>query len=110
MYNLQLDINNENIIELLEISEMWKLKILRKLCIEHLKAERRIDNVCTLYNGVIDVIDSDCNFLEEFIREHIEVLHTSGQLYKLTIQNLLTIIKHDQINVETEDIRLGIVM
>ena len=105
MYNSKYDIDNDNVIELLKLSETWNLDILTKLCVKYMNDNITINNACRFYNFALDNVDQHkSQIINEFIREHFTNLHESGQLSELSLKNFTTIIEHDEINVKNEDV------
>ena len=105
MYNSEYDIDNDNVIELLKLSETWNLDILTKLCVEYMNDNITINNACRFYNFASDNVDQHkSQIINEFIREHFTSLHESGQLSELSLKNFTNIIEHDEINVKNEDV------
>ena len=105
MYNSEYVIDDENVIELLKLSETWNLDILVKLCEAYMDDNVTINNACRFYNFAIDNDDHHkSQILNEFIREHFTRLYESGQLRELSLKNFTTIIEHDEINVRYEDV------
>ena len=104
MYNSEYVINDDNVIELLKLSEIWSLDVLAKLCLTYMN-NITINNACRFYNFALENVDQHkSQILNEFIRKHFTSLYESGQLSELTLKNFTTIIKHDEINVENEDV------
>ena len=105
MYNSEYVIDDDNVIELLELSITWNLDILAKLCLEYMNDNITINNACRFYNFALDNVDQHkSQILNEFIREHFTSLHESGQLRELSLKNFTHIIEHDEINVKNEDV------
>ena len=105
MYNSEYVIDDENVIELLKFSSTWDLDILAKLCVAYMNDNVSINNACRFYNFASDNVDQkESHLLNEFIREHFTSLHDSDQLHQLTLTNFTTIIEHDEIDVENEDV------
>ena len=105
MYNSEYVIDDENVVELLKLSETWNLDILTKLCVEYMNDNITINNACSLYNFALDNVDHHkSQTLNKFIREHFTSLHESGQLSELSLKNFTDIIEHDEINVKNEDV------
>ena len=105
MYNSEYVIDDENVIELLKFSGTWNLDILAKLCVAYMNDNITINNACRFYNFALDNVDQHkSQIVNEFIREHFTSLHESGQLSELSLKNFTTIIEHDEINVENEDV------
>ena len=104
MYNSEYVIDDENVIELLELSGAWKLDILTQLCVTYMD-DITINNTCRFYNFALDNDDQHkSQILNRFIREHFTSLHESGQLSELSLKNFTSIIEHDEINVKNEDV------
>ena len=105
MYNSEYVIDDENVIELLKLSRTWNLDILAKLCVTYMNDNITINNACRFYNFALDNVDQHkSQIVNKFIREHFTSLHESGQLSELSLKNFTTIIEHDEINVENEDV------
>ena len=105
MYNSDYVIDNKNVIELLKFSETWKLDILAKLCVTYINDNITMNNACKFYNFALDNVDQHkTQIASRFIREHFTSLHELGQLSKLSLKSLTTIIEHDEINVTNEDV------
>ena len=105
MYNSEYVIDDENVIELLELSRTWNLDTLSQLCVTYMNDNITINNACRFYNFALDNADHHkSQILNRFIRENFTSLYESGQLSKLSLQNFTAIIKHDEINVENEDV------
>ena len=105
MYNSEYVIDDENVIELLNLSGTWNLDILTKLCVTYMNDNITINNACRFYNFALDNVDQQkSQHINEFIREHFTSLHESGQLGELSLKNFTTIIEHDEINVKNEDV------
>ena len=105
MYNSDYVIDDENVFELLKFSRTWDLDNLVRLCVAYMIDNVRINNACKFYNFASDNIDqNDSLLLNEFIREHFRALHDSEQLHQLSLKNFTTIIEHDEIDVENEDV------
>ena len=105
MYNSDYVINVENVLELLKFSRIWDLDVLVRLCVAYMNDNVTINNACNFYNLALDNIDqNDSLLLNEFIREHFKSLHDSEQLHQLSLKNFITIIEHDEIDVENEDV------
>ena len=63
------------------------------------------NNACRFYNFALDNVDQHkSQIINQFIREHFTSLHESGQLSELALKNFITIIEHDDINVNNEDV------
>ena len=105
MYNSKYVIDDDNVIELLKLSETWNLDILTKLCVEYINDNVTINNACRFYNFALDNVDRhNSQILNKFIREHFTSLYESGQLSELSLKNFTHIIEHDEINVKNEDV------
>ena len=105
MYDSEYVIDDENVVELLELSGTWKLDILTQLCVTYMDDNITINNACRFYNFALDNNDQHkSQVLNRFIREHFTSLHESGQLSELTLKNFTSIIEHDEINVKNEDV------
>ena len=105
MYTSEDVINDENVTELLKLSETWNLDILAKLCVAYMNDNITISNTCRFYKSAIDNFNHhQSQIVDEFIRKHFISLHESGQLCKLSLKNFINIIEHDDINVENEDV------
>ena len=105
MYNGEYVLGGENVIELLKLSRTWNLDILAKLCVAYMNDNITINNACKFYNFASDNVDQHkSQIANDFIREHFTSLHESGQLSELSLKNFTTIIEHDEINVENEDV------
>ena len=105
MYNSEYVIDDGNVIELLKFSGTWNLDILTQLCVEYMNDNITINNACRFYNFALDNADRhELQIENKFIREHFTSLHESGQLSELSLTNFTTIIEHDEINVENEDV------
>ena len=105
MYNSEYVIDDENVIELLKFSRTWNLDILAKLCAAYMNNNITINNACKFYNFALDNVEQHkAQIVNEFIREHFTSLHESGQLSELSLKNFTTIIEHDEINVNNEDV------
>ena len=105
MYNRDYVINDENVIELLKLSRTWDLDVLAKLCLVYMNDNVSIDNACRFYNFASDnVDDNESQLLNEYIREHFTILHDSDRLHELSLKNFTTIIEHDEIDVNNEDV------
>ena len=105
MYNSDYQIDDENVIELLNISSTWNLDVLSGLCVAYMNANITINNACKFYNFALENVgQNDSQLLNEFIREHFKTLHDSGKIRELSLKNYSTIIEHDDIKVENEDV------
>ena len=105
MYNSDYQIDDENVIELLNISIIWNLDVLSDLCVAYMNDNITINNACKFYNFALDNIDQNDSLpLNEFIRENITTLHESDKIRELSLKNYSTIIEHDYIKVESEDV------
>ena len=105
MYNSEYVIDDENVVELLELSGTWKLDILTQLCVTYMDDNITINNACRFYNFALDNADHHkSQILNRFIREHFTSLHESGQLSELSLKSFTTIIEHDEINVKNKDV------
>ena len=105
MYNSDYVIDDENVIELLKFSRTWDLDVLVRLCVAYMNDNVSFNNACNFYNFASDNIDqNDSLLLNEFIREHFKSLHDSEQLQQVSLKNFTTIIEHDEIDVENEDV------
>ena len=105
MYNSDYVIDDENVFELLKFSSTWDLDILARLCVTYMNDNVSINNACKFYNFASDNVDQNQSLLlNEFIREHFRALHDSDQLHELSLKNFTTIIEHDEIDVENEDV------
>ena len=102
MYNSEYVIDDENVIELLNLSGTWNLDILAELCVTYMNDNITISNACRFYNFALDTIDQlKSQIVNGFIREHFTSLHELGQLSELSLKNFTTI---DEINVKNEDV------
>ena len=105
MYNSEYVIDDENVIELLNLSGSWNLDILATLCMAYMNDNVTINNACRFYNCALANFDHHkSQILNNFIREHFTSLHESGQLSELSLKNFITIIEHDEVNVKNEDV------
>ena len=105
MYNSEYVIDDENVIELLNLSKTWNLDILSKLCIAYMNENITINNACKFYNCALDNVDRQkSQIINRFIREHFTSLHESGLLSELSLKNFTTIIEYDEINIKNEDV------
>ena len=105
MYNSDYPIDDENVIELLNISSTWNLDVLSALCVAYMNANITINNACKFYNFALENVgQNDSQLLNEFIRENFITLHESGKIRELSLKNFATIIEHDYINVQNEDV------
>ena len=105
MYNSAYVIDDENVVELLKLSDSWNLDILVTLCVSFINNNVTINNVCRFYNFTLDTDDmNQFESLNKFIREHFKILHESNKLCQLPLKNFIEIIGHDEINVDNEDV------
>ena len=105
MYNSEYVIDDKNVIELLKLSRTCNLDILAKLCVTYMNNNITISNAYMFFSFALDTDSKDqLQLLNEFIREHFESLYRSNRLRELSLDKLIHIIKHDEIDVKNEDL------
>ena len=105
MYNSDYVINDDNVIELCELSMTWNHDSLPKICVAYMNDNLSLDNICRFYNFAADNVNLRVTqTVNKLIREHFTSLHELGHLRELSLKNFTTIIEHDKINVKNEDV------
>ena len=106
MYENEYVIDDENVFELLKLSENWNLDNLSVLCEKYANnITITIDNTCRLYNSALDNVGQQkLQHMNEFIRGNFTKLHELKHLNELSLKNFTNLIEHDEINVKTEDV------
>ena len=105
MYNSEYSLEDDYIIDLLKLSEKWELDVLTKQCVEYMNDNINVNNACMFYSFALKNNGyNDVQKLNSFIREHFTDLHELNQFYELSTTHYCSIIEHDDINVDNEDI------
>ena len=105
LYNSEYTVDDANVLDLLDISGKWELVGLGAQCGEYMKQNLNIDNACKWYERMLESEQHEtAEFINHFIRENYTILHNTNKLIQLDINNFISIITNDEINVENEDV------
>ena len=107
MYNIDYNIEDDNVIELLKLSVKWQLDSLSKECSQGTctSDDITIENAVMFYSFIVDGGEfCDSMKVKSFISEHFTELYEQGYLKELSLNNFCTLLADDNINVETEDV------
>lgn len=104
MYSGKIELVTENAMDILDIASILQIKSLQKICEEFLFPHLTKENCIKIWK--ISVLHDCENLLEksfEMMVEHFQHLCQSDEFYDLEAKELASIIKEDDLNVESED-------
>ena len=105
MYNIDYNIEDDNVIELLKLSVTWQLDSLSKECSQYMSDNITIENAVMFYSFIVNEAKScDSTKFRSFLCENFSDLYKQDYLKKLSLSNFSTLIADDNINVEIEDV------
>ena len=103
MYNIDYNIEYDNVVELLKLSVTWQLDSLSKECSQYMSNNITIENAVMFYSFIVNNAEfCDPTKFRKFISEHFRELYEQGYLKELSMNNFCTLLADDNINVETE--------
>ena len=105
MYNIDYNIEDDNVIELLKLSVKWQLDSLSKECSQYMSNNITIENAVMFYSFTVNSAEfCDPTKFRKFICEHFKELYEHGYLKELSLNNFYTLLADNNINVQTEDV------
>ena len=105
MYNIDYNIEDDNVIELLKLSVKWQLDSLSKECSQYMSNNITIENAVMFYSFIVTGARScDSTKFRSFLCENFSDLYKQDYLKELSLNNFYTLLADDNINVETEDV------
>ena len=107
MYNIDYNIEDDNVVELLQLSVKWQLDTLTKECSQGTSTsdDITIENAVMFYSFLVNGGEfCDSMKVKSFISEHFTELYEQGYLKELSLNNFCTLLADDNINVETDDV------
>ena len=105
MYNIDYNIEDDNVIKLLKLSVKWQLDSLSKECSQYMSNNITIENAVMFYSFIVNNAEfCDPTKFRKFISEHFRELYEHGYLKELSLNNFYTLLADDNINVQTEDV------
>ena len=105
MYNIDYNIEDDNVIELLKLSVKWQLDTLSKECSQYMSNSITIENAVMFYSFIVNSAEfCDPTKFRKFISEHFRELYEHGYMKELSLNNFYTLLADDNINVQTEDV------
>ena len=105
MYNIDYNIEDDNVIELLKLSVKWQLDSLSKECSQYMSDNITIENAVMFFSFIVSSDEfCDSTKFRKFISEHFRELYEQGYLKELSLWNFCTLLADDNIYVETDDV------
>ena len=105
MYNIDYNIEDDDVIELLKLSVKWQLDSLSKECSQYMSNNITIENAVMFYSFIVNNAEfCDPIKFRNFISKHFRELYEQGYLKELSLTNFYTLLADNNINVQTEDV------